>query len=638
MALFRRKKKKIDRRVDFLVRSQDLDALLEVLEQPSLTAMEANAVVQGFIAIDNADAWDALGNVLSTAQIGTLEGVINQLAVLESNGALRAMGDALGNPNPFLRGAVITGLSTIGASAVLPHLLRAARDPQKSLSQRASRIILRRIERQPNILAGLNNATAEGIISLMDDRWTMELMSDKFPESVRMIAARRLGIIGGEESSQALASLVQRATGKFGDACWSALEACHHVSDFVLLPLLVDPRPEIKARVLPIYAKHADATSGDILVGLVGDATIEVRMAALKAFASVAGDGALQTLELALDDIEDDVRNVAIDLLCGIKDSSPELVRIVRTQDGEVRRRALSCLANRGVVHNELLQPYIEFLYQGSSCTDLKQREYLDSLAVTAKTLGQACNEEALKALMALGKSVIRRLRRAAIEGLMCYPPEMRADALFSLMDTHDTDMIRNVAFGLAEAQDERALLPLIRTAMECRGKPMVKAKEALKNYEKVESVDFLIECLTSGWSGVRKFGAEKLKDLEDPKSIPALLTASQDENVDVQLAVFEAIGPFAAANEAVTKRMLDAIAYGDISVRQQACESLGEARCKEAVPDLVKALSNCFLRPRASEALKRIGDRKGYLALKRLEIRERLFKRVNADPSAEQH
>ena len=94
------------------------------------------------------------------------------------------------------------------------------------------------------------------------------------------------------------------------------------------------------------------------------------------------------------------------------------------------------------------------------------------------------------------------------------------------------------------------------------------------------------------------------------------------------QLAVFEAMGPFASENEDVTNRMLEAIGYGDISIRQAACEALGEARCKAAVPDLIKALHNFFLRPRASDALKRIGDRKGFLAIKRLQIREKLFKK----------
>ena len=97
--------------------------------------------------------------------------------------------------------------------------------------------------------------------------------------------------------------------------------------------------------------------------------------------------------------------------------------------------------------------------------------------------------------------------------------------------------------------------------------------------------------------------------------------------DVEVQLAVVEALSPFAADEDSVTQRMLEAIGYGDISVRQAACESLGEARCKAAVPDLVKALYNTFLRPRATEALKRIGDRKGYLALRRLHRREALFK-----------
>ena len=65
---------------------------------------------------------------------------------------------------------------------------------------------------------------------------------------------------------------------------------------------------------------------------------------------------------------------------------------------------------------------------------------------------------------------------------------------------------------------------------------------------------------------------------------------------------------------------------------RNRPSEALGEARCKAAVPDLVKALHNYFLRPRAEQALKMIGDRKGYLAIKRLKRREKLFPKKPRD------
>jgi hypothetical protein len=60
--------------------------------------------------------------------------------------------------------------------------------------------------------------------------------------------------------------------------------------------------------------------------------------------------------------------------------------------------------------------------------------------------------------------------------------------------------------------------------------------------------------------------------------------------------------------------------------VREKAIETLGENQVKAAVEPLIRLLGNPFLRFRAEEALMRIGDRRGYLAIKRRKIREKMF------------
>ncbi len=614
--------------VDFLVRSQDIEGLERLLLDPNVKGLQSRMATIGLFEIASPESLEALGNVLSRCEAPIVEGIISLLDGTDESKDIRLLSECLSNPDIFNRSSAVQALSRIQSPKTLPHLLRAARDPEKTLSRMAARIILRRVERSSAILGHVSEATVEGVLDLMDDRWAMELLSPSYPQNIRMLAASRLGKIGGDEASQALASIAVSDVTELADVCWRALENSHGVSDFILLPLLVNPKAEIKARAIALYAKAMCGEATDLFTGLCSDAAPCVRLAALKALSDVAGQGAIATLVQALDDVDDSVREQAISLLCQEKDSTPELVMAVRTQDGDIRRRALVTLANRQVVTSELIQPYIEFLYQGSSCTDLSQREYLDSLAVTAKTLGKSQNFEAMLALTSLARSVIRRMRRAAITGLMEYPPEDRADALSSLADSHDPDIVKNVAFGLHDSQDDRAILPLIRASIECRGRPMVRAKEALKEYEKTQDVEFLISCLSNRWGAVKRFAAEQLRDISDERSIPALLETSRDEDVEVQLAVFEAMGPFASHHEDVRNRMLEGIGYGDISVRQAACESLGMARCKEAVPDLIRALHNFFLRPRASQALRMIGDRKGFLAIKRLEIRERLFKK----------
>ncbi len=626
MALFRKRVDDDTKNIRYLVRTNDIEALEALVSDPSTKGVQRRVAIEGLLRIASVEAWDAIGRSLVRSDKGVVEIIIQQLDDLATPQAMKAVSEALSNRDVFIRLEAVKVLARHESGVTLTALLRASRDPDRSLARMAARTILRRVEARPALMAQVHDATAEGILGLMDDRWSMELLSPSYPENVRILAAQRLGQIGGDEATHALASLAQSDKRALGKACWRALQSCPSVSDFVLLPLLVDPDPETKAQAVELYARFLDETAADLVTGLTADASPIVREAALRALARIAKEGAIPRLEEALDDEEESVALQAMDLLCAEAESSPELIRAVRDKKGELRRRALVCLANRGVMTQELFQPYIEFLYQGSSCTDLSQRDYLDSLAATAKTLGSSGSFEAMLALTGLARSVIRRLRRASIEGLMAFPPEERTDALFSLLDSHDSDIIKNVAFGLHEVRDPRAVIPLIRCAMEGRGKPMVQSKAYLEEYDEINDAEFLIECLSREWASVRRFAAERLKELKDPRSIPALLEASRDEDVEVQLAVFEALGPFAAEHEAVTKRMLEAISFGDISVRQAVCEALGEARCKEAVPELIRALHNFFLRPRASQAIRLIGDRKGYLALKRLEIREKLF------------
>jgi HEAT repeat protein len=304
----------------------------------------------------------------------------------------------------------------------------------------------------------------------------------------------------------------------------------------------------------------------------------------------------------------------------------------VGQHDGAIRRTALTTLANRGVAADALIPHYVEFLSEGAQCTDLSQRRYLDSLARVAAALGKAGDTNALAALAELARSVIRRIRRAAVEGLMAFPAAMRADTLFDLTDTHDPDVLKNVAFGLSECNDPRATVPLIRAFMECRGRVRKRANDLLAHQPNLEDVDFLIRCLKEPFASVRQWGANRLQDIHSKRSIDPLMEASHDDDVEVQLAVFEALGPFGSDHEHVRERLLEAIGYGDVSVRQAACEALGNARCVEAVPDLIRALHNFFLRPRATDALRRIGARKGYLAIRRLERREKLFSKKPKD------
>ena len=112
---------------------------------------------------------------------------------------------------------------------------------------------------------------------------------------------------------------------------------------------------------------------------------------------------------------------------------------------------------------------------------------------------------------------------------------------------------------------------------------------------------------------------------MRDRRALEALLQAAEDEDVEVQLSVVEALVHF-LDDEAVVKRVMAFVDYGDVAVRMKAIEILGEGKVVAAVDRLIAAIGNVFLRSYAEEALRRIGDRRGYLAVVRRKKREALF------------
>lgn len=615
-----------ERLVVRMVRNEHVRGLVELMLDEATPAAYQRAALEGLIEIDSTKAWDAVCELVVEHEGHVVEMVIHVLAEIQGTSALRALGECLSNPHPFVRSEAVRAISRHESARTMALLLRASRDPEPTIGRMAGRSLIRKLERNPALLAEIRTNTAEGIIELLDVRWAMEYLADVYPEPLRIVAARRLGQIGGEEATTTLVSLIEAWRGPVQDACWRAFEACGAVTDHLVLPLLANHDGSVRARAIAVYGKFADLHAEGLLSGFAGDPDPDVRIESLQALFNIIQGNALPYLEKALDDEDERVRLRTVELLVRLPDTAHLLVPVVANEKGLIRRKALTALANLGIVTPELVLAYMEFLLEGANVTDMSDREYLDGLGAAAKALGKENVPEGLLALTALVRSVIKRLRRIAIEGIMSYAPEERADALFSLQDTYDMDVLKNVAFGLHEGKDSRSIVPLIRTSYECKGRPQVRAQAVIKDYEEVSDLEFLLGCLKNRWASVRRFGAERLKILHDARSIPGLLEASRDDDVEVQLAVFEALGVFATESKPVVDRMLEAISFGDISVRQMACESLGEARCKEAVPDLIKALYNFFLRPRASEALKRIGDRKGYLAMKRIERREKLF------------
>ena len=229
-------------------------------------------------------------------------------------------------------------------------------------------------------------------------------------------------------------------------------------------------------------------------------------------------------------------------------------------------------------------------------------------MAAIAKVLGDAHEPRALEGFAALCRSTSRRLRRTGIEALLAFSPEERGDVLVSLAETHDKNLLASISIALAEAKDARAVVPLIRTYVECTGAQRPPRARLPCGRQAPRGHRLLLELLAHKSASVKRYSAGKLKASKDPKVVEPLLKVSHDEDVEVQLASIEALGGFARTEEKVVERLTEVCGQGDVTVRQAAVEALGDAQIQSAIPVLIKALYNVFLRPRAEEALKRVG------------------------------
>ena len=189
-------------------------------------------------------------------------------------------------------------------------------------------------------------------------------------------------------------------------------------------------------------------------------------------------------------------------------------------------------------------------------------------------------------------RRIVRNLRR-----------RREVDALESMSGTDDPEVLRDVALGLAEAGDARAIVPLIRAVAEIGGAAKRQAIRGLRSFPVTATLDFALAALRHPRESVRLWAAGELRGVEDPRAIEPLLRFLEDPSATCQIAAIAALARF-GGDPRVMERLLFCLGFGDLSVRQAAIEALGEAKAVAAVPALLRALENGFLRPKARAAL----------------------------------
>jgi HEAT repeat protein len=577
------------------------------------------------LASKNEEAFELLADTSAGAEVGLNEEILQRMRDIPGEMALRGLARVLSSENTLRRALVVTHCAKRPEPAALTMLLRGARDPSNAVSRIGERALLARVTENPKQLEALPRESIAGIVAFVPFEFAQELIGPDYPVAVRAEAARRLGAAGGADAVTTLMALVVDAEPALARAAWDGLRAIKDLPATFLLPFLGERRDEIRKQGIELFSRCCGPDAAPILAGLLRDKAASVREATVRALYKLQRDACVPGISKLATDPELCVRRAVVEILARCPAAADELVSIALREQGELHEKAIGALATHGVFRDELTAHYMTYL--NAHVAELKPApDVVDAMAAIAKILGDAHEPHAIEGFAALCRSTSRRLRRTGIEAILGFPRGERGDVLVSLADTHDKNLLSTIAIALADDKDERAVVPLIRTYVECTGRNVRRAHDFLAADARLENTDFLLELLGHKASSVRRFAAGKLKTCKDTKVIDPLLNVSRDEDVEVELASIEALGGFARTEARVVERLTEVCGQGDVTVRQAAVEALGDAGIQSATPVLIKALYNVFLRPRAEEALKKVGGRQGYLAMKRLKRREALF------------
>ncbi len=618
------------------LRAQKDVAALRAMLAPGPALSQRRMAADALLALGDEAALDAIGTLMARPEADLSDHVLQRLGEMPGGNAVRLISRGLGAQDPFWRNRALEALLHRSEPEALGLMIPATRDRSGAIRQLAVRHIRRIVADSPDRAAGLPPARLDQIIGLLE----REEVFDRFrsgPSELRCAAARRLGALGGPQAYEALADAAATATGELGDGALTALEGAREAPADWFRPLIGHASPSVRRRALLACVVRDPAGARALLPSSIEDPAAEVREAALRSAAGRLGPEALPVAAPRIQDPSAPVRVAAVDLLAqwAVDEATDLLRRASVDREDRVRWRALLALARRGFVDPAQAITYAELL-TGIAAREKLSADEIDGLCAIAGCLGRlggADAERAADSLVTAAGSSALRLRRAAVEAIQRMPVEPRLRAFAGLADTHDRSILKVIGLGLGEARAPAGLVPLLRILDECGGKPADQARGHLDHYAEARQLDSLVGLLKNRWVSVRRFAAEGLRDLNDERSVPPLMEALGDEDVEVQLAAVLALSRFASRSE-VAERLIAAVEYGDLTVRQTAVEALGEAKVSAAVPMLIRALGNPFLRTRAEHAIRAIGDRKGWLAVRRRRLREKLFKKKKPTPA----
>lgn len=580
------------------------DALVQALQDPD-PALRSEAL-RSLAGADDEGAVARLAAAAGHADAALRRDALAALAGRTGPERDDALRELLRAEDPWTRRSALEALATAGFAAVREHVAVAVRDGHPSVRTAAARLAAAAGDRDALelLLAGADDPDRE---VARISRQRLEAVSLAPSEALEI--AGRLPPQRGGQARGVLSRLL--ATAATADLV-SRLGRHGPIADALVLETVAGRGPEGREALDPILRGRDAARAAAAIEALLAIATPEL-------FASLVDQW---------ESLHRDVRRMLVERAASGGESwtDPALVRGSSEADAEIAGPAMRAVAARGRYDLMTGPRLLEALAQaidGAGWTESAR----EKLAREAAKAGPSAIP--LLARGAAAKSA--GLRRASAQSLVALKA---LDALAKLGESEDPTVLRLSALALGQSADPRGLLPLVRVLEEGHGEWPRKAKKLLGAYAERLTVDTFLEWAGHRRASIRRHAVERLAGSGDSRAAPALLVASGDSAVDVQLAAVLGLKAF-VDRDAVVDRLLECTRGADLAVRQAAVEALGEGRVARAVPDLVRLLGNPLLRSRAEDALRRIGDRQGTLAVLRRKRRDENIRKQRDDIAA---
>ncbi|MDK1031266.1 MAG: HEAT repeat domain-containing protein, partial [Planctomycetia bacterium] len=600
---------------------------------------------------------------------------------------------ALKSKTPAVRSTGIRLLYRARAEGSFEPILAMFNDSEASVRREVAYACreFRRKEAVPKLVVALKDkdkdvraASLAALVAIPDGRALSALVDAMRDENLRMTAASAIEAMGASATD----TLLKLARHREEEIRWQALDALIPLKDVRAIPffiqglklksrrfyltsasglrmlgkpstpaliqLLKSPKAGERKRAADVLFSLKDYRAMDPLVAALKDPDAEVREASARALTKLKDSRIVPALLAAMKDPNEDVRYQIGRVLAAVADvrTVPALVNAMK--DPRIHMSILTAMGRIGKAAEPALVAALSHknrhlrsqsarslgrigikkapspLMQSLKDPEIDVRKY------AAESLGKIGDKAATPALIAAAKDKERVVRYNVIDALISIQDPraiatlieaMSDDAtrisamsaltrigreavppLLSALKSAKEDKLRRAIIGVLEDLDDpRTVVALIEALSDEKVRQI--AALSLGRIGKV-AVPRLVVALTDK-NGSRRIGAAvALRDIADPGALDAMIKAMDDTEALVREGIAEGLGIIGpGASKSVPR--LSKLLFDEVDdVRYHAAISLGLIGDPRAVPDLIKASSDDDVDLVAIRAVQKIGDK----------------------------